>query len=92
MTLKAGEVVLMRTRAAESAGDARLQFQNAITVSLFVVELETRSQAFAIERDALALAAAESAACINNLRDAALAAETRAGQQAHELQETQARY
>ncbi len=56
------------------------------------MELETRSQAFAIERDALALAAAESAACINVLRDAALTAETRAEQQARELQETQARY
>lgn len=55
------------------------------------VELETRTQAFAIERDALALAAAESAACIKVLRDAASAAETQVGQQARELQETKAR-
>jgi hypothetical protein len=60
-------------------------------VSLCAVELETRTQAFAIERDALVLAAAESAASIKVLRDAALTAETQVGQQARELHETKAR-
>ena len=81
----------MRTRAAESAGNARLQCLTCGHVSRCAVELETRTQAFAIERDALALAAAESAACIKVLRDAASAAETQVGQQARELQETKAR-
>ena len=55
------------------------------------MELETRTQAFAMEREALLLAAAESAACIKVLRDAASTAETQVGQQARELQDTKAR-
>lgn len=90
LTAEAGEVVLMRTRAAESAGDA-LSHQAAIMVTPpFAVELETRTQAFAIERDALVMAAAESAACIKTLQAATATAEAQIIQQARELQETKA--
>ena len=63
----------------------------AFIVSRVAVELETRTQAFAIERDALALAAAESTACIKALQGAAAAAEAQIAQQTRELQETKAR-
>lgn len=89
LTAEAGEVVLMRTRAAESAGDAYTR-RSAMMITFISVELETRTQAFAIERDALMLAAAESAACIKALQGTAAAAEARLAQQARELQDSKA--
>ncbi len=59
-------------------------------ISLSAVELETRIQAFAIEREATALAAAEAAASIRVLQAAAAAAATQVAQQKIELQETKA--
>ena len=69
-----------------------VEFVRAHTLphALPAVELETRTQAFALERDAAALAATEAAACIKALQTAAAAAEAQVAQQARELQESKA--
>ena len=65
--------------------------QSFCTVSLAAVELETRTQAFAIEREANALATAEAASSIKILQTAAAAAEAHVARQTLELQEAKAR-
>jgi hypothetical protein len=88
LTTPTGEVVLMRTRAAESAGGTVLH-RNCKTPLILCdkVELETRTQAFAIEREAAALAASEAAASVKALQIAVVAAEAQVTQQARELLE-----